>query len=993
MRKLKLLIAACALLVSAGAQAQSWTAPTLQGETPVSGEAYKIYNVQAEKYLTEGQAWFSWSTTAILATSGSDFIFNGSASDFTLTTVRSGNNLFFTSGDGIQGDAMHVDGWNVNAHTHYGYSQMPDGYYHIHNAGGDAESLCWGYNSSFHATGVVAHADATAEGWMCEWTFVNGATMKLYAARLDLYNLLQTAYAEGVSTDAASDVYNNASATADELIAAYKALNLLRMEKALEGNTASLENPFDVTQYVLTNPDFEVPTPNGQLPPGWNITITGQNCGQQNRMDINPITQLAITNFIEAWHPQALGPGVIAQTVSSLPEGTYILECDASVCHDDPNWDNDGLGYNDGTDIVGAYLFIKSSLKTEQEPLGNRRADIQHYSVSFVHGGTGEVQFGLTADETINANWLSADNFKIFYAGGVDLSVFVAALTEAVATFNALEGVDAAVYASLKTQVNALNKTYSTSGEYQAAIDNVNIIIDYATAYAAATAASSASEYANVSGNEKTALTTAINDAPTYADYTTYAAKTEALILTLANFKAAAPAYNAYASYKAETIALWGTDFNVAAPTSAGECATATQNLNIAQYNKVASDYTFSCTGLIGGFGSWTGTATVGGQPGTPNYLNWEHWSGAEHAYYEQDANGWDNSAGWTIKYVKTCTLPAGSYVIKVAARSSAGVTSKVSCTATETTIALPCAGNNTRGINTSGEASWSDEDTFANTGYYYEHPATEGGTGTGWQWRFLPFTLAEEGEVTMAFEAETNARYQWMSIGDGELLSTTKLARDIVFNEGQENVIENTLIADVTMNRTIKEGYNTVVLPFALTDNQVTAAFGTETEVYNFSEDSPNPMKATINFSKGDGSIIANTPVLVWTTQASEQQTFEGVQIVAPTDGAKVVGTNFDFVGTYNPSTVVDGDYFIGNGALYKSAGATTINAFRAYINTKVQGGEVRMLIDGKEATGISTINRESITNNRYYNLSGQRVDNPKKGLYIVNGRKVVIK
>ena len=27
------------------------------------------------------------------------------------------------------------------------------------------------------------------------------------------------------------------------------------------------------------------------------------------------------------------------------------------------------------------------------------------------------------------------------------------------------------------------------------------------------------------------------------------------------------------------------------------------------------------------------------------------------------------------------------------------------------------------------------------------------------------------------------------------------------------------------------------------------------------------------------------------------------------------------------------------------------------------------------------------------YYNLSGQRVDQPQKGLYIVNGKKVIVK
>lgn len=46
-----------------------------------------------------------------------------------------------------------------------------------------------------------------------------------------------------------------------------------------------------------------------------------------------------------------------------------------------------------------------------------------------------------------------------------------------------------------------------------------------------------------------------------------------------------------------------------------------------------------------------------------------------------------------------------------------------------------------------------------------------------------------------------------------------------------------------------------------------------------------------------------------------------------------------------------------------------------------------------GGETTDIKAVNHEPITNNRCFNLNGQRVTNPSKGLYIVNGKKVVLK
>ena len=42
---------------------------------------------------------------------------------------------------------------------------------------------------------------------------------------------------------------------------------------------------------------------------------------------------------------------------------------------------------------------------------------------------------------------------------------------------------------------------------------------------------------------------------------------------------------------------------------------------------------------------------------------------------------------------------------------------------------------------------------------------------------------------------------------------------------------------------------------------------------------------------------------------------------------------------------------------------------------------------------TGISSFHRATSADNRYYNLQGQRIEPAKKGLYINNGRKVVIK
>ena len=48
----------------------------------------------------------------------------------------------------------------------------------------------------------------------------------------------------------------------------------------------------------------------------------------------------------------------------------------------------------------------------------------------------------------------------------------------------------------------------------------------------------------------------------------------------------------------------------------------------------------------------------------------------------------------------------------------------------------------------------------------------------------------------------------------------------------------------------------------------------------------------------------------------------------------------------------------------------------------------------DDEDVTGINEIERmKNVENEKFYNLNGQQVAQPTRGLYIVNGKKVVIK
>ena len=100
------------------------------------------------------------------------------------------------------------------------------------------------------------------------------------------------------------------------------------------------------------------------------------------------------------------------------------------------------------------------------------------------------------------------------------------------------------------------------------------------------------------------------------------------------------------------------------------------------------------------------------------------------------------------------------------------------------------------------------------------------------------------------------------------------------------------------------------------------------------------------------------------------------------------------------NAVTVPQDNYVVGtDNKLHKVTGdGVTVGQNKAYITLdeiKVVGARAMNFISfDDEATGINSVNRETVNNNgEYFNLAGQRVAQPTKGLYIVNGKKIVIR
>lgn len=80
-------------------------------------------------------------------------------------------------------------------------------------------------------------------------------------------------------------------------------------------------------------------------------------------------------------------------------------------------------------------------------------------------------------------------------------------------------------------------------------------------------------------------------------------------------------------------------------------------------------------------------------------------------------------------------------------------------------------------------------------------------------------------------------------------------------------------------------------------------------------------------------------------------------------------------------------------NLATYVATNNVTIPAGKAYLNaTGVDAARLSIIFDDDETTGVHTLDANDDLNNEVYDLQGRRVVLPQKGLYIVNGKKVVI-
>lgn len=466
----------------------------------------------------------------------------------------------------------------------------------------------------------------------------------------------------------------------------------------------------------------------------------------------------------------------------------------------------------------------------------------------------------------------------------------------------------------------------------------------------------------NVTGEELTALNSELGKAePTTVDG--YNAATEAIQNATTTLIAAASSYNALVSINNMITATGSLKYADAekkpaatvTATSAAEAATKTASQTTALRAYYESHAL--AEGVVGAV-NMTSSITDANNPANNN--GWtctgnmnkpasnESWTDADgtntHSYF--DGGNW-NGTSWTTTMEQNIQIPAGKYLLTAKGRA-----------ATNTTLTLSACGESV------------ELPHVGSTGNVFDR---------GWGDGSVEFTTDGTG-ATILVTATAEPAHEWFSIGDFRLVCLE--SEKITISEEATTKPQPGLFTDVTLNRTLsKDNWNTFSVPF---DAEIPDGW----TVMEFN----NAENNVISFSTAS-SLVAGKPYLVKPENDVKNPVFENV-VVESIDGQTVGEGDYKFVAQiYNKELSTDGTVaYLATNGMVKKLTSGGIKGLRAYFTIPANVPEARIAFidyDG-DTTGISEKTMK-VNEGIIYDLNGRRVENMGKGIYVVNGKKIV--
>ena len=267
-----------------------------------------------------------------------------------------------------------------------------------------------------------------------------------------------------------------------------------------------------------------------------------------------------------------------------------------------------------------------------------------------------------------------------------------------------------------------------------------------------------------------------------------------------------------------------------------------------------------------------------------------------------------------------------------------------------------------------------------------------------------------ESGNYSFTASSEVVGETNEVLVSGSPLLTLSNTADNSALIEAFDGKKVNVKLADRTLYHDGK--WNVICLPFNL--SLTGSALETSTcKLKTLESTSFNTEKGTLtlNFTKDNlTQIEAGKPyIIMWA--AGEEDTVNPVfcNVTISKATTDVVADKVTFTGSYMPVSLTAGDktvlYMGGNNKLYYPTSAVTLGSCRAYFKLNgitasdiAQGAKAIVLNFGEEEVVTSIHNSQLTIDNEagaWYSVAGRRLSGKptQKGVYIYNGKKVVIK
>ncbi len=184
-----------------------------------------------------------------------------------------------------------------------------------------------------------------------------------------------------------------------------------------------------------------------------------------------------------------------------------------------------------------------------------------------------------------------------------------------------------------------------------------------------------------------------------------------------------------------------------------------------------------------------------------------------------------------------------------------------------------------------------------------------------------------------------------------------------------------------------LKAGWNSFCVPFEMPLTDIAA----DAKAYTFTSYDGT---STATFTKVEGETLsAGVPYLLKLSEATTiAKLYEGKEISSTITNSDA-SNNMTFKGNYNAEMDMEDKYGVTSNKIMQGAAGSKLNAFAAYFEISEGGARELSISTDDEVTAIKTVHASRLLPTECYDLQGRKVALPTRGLYIVNGKKIIIK